>query len=161
MAISRKQKEEMFEKVKGIVADNETVAFVNFHGLGVSDTTEMRKLLKESGVGYTVVKKTIAKRALEEAGVPGEVPELEGELALAYGEETAPAREVFNFGKKHEGTLSILGGIFEGKIIAQDAMVEIATIPSLDVLRGMFVNLINSPIQRFAIALDQIAQQKA
>ena len=43
----------------------------------------------------------------------------------------------------------------------QNEMIEIASIPPLQVLRGMFVNVINSPIQGFVIALDAIASKKS
>lgn len=159
MALSREQKEEVVAKLDKVFKDSETVAFVNFHGLGVEDTTTMRSRLAEEGVGYTVAKKSLLRRALKNVKAEGEVPALEGELALAYGSETEPARGVHEFGKEHEGTLTLLGGIFEGHFIDAEKMNEIAQIPSLDVLRGMFVNLIFSPVQRLAITLDQIAQK--
>ena len=64
------------------------------------------------------------------------------------------------FGRKMIDKLTILGGIFEGKLVGAAQMQEIATIPSMQVLRGMFVNVINSPIQGLAIALNAIAQKK-
>jgi len=160
MALSRQQKEDIFAKLKAVLKNSETVAFVNFKGLGVTDTTTMRRELAEQGVGYTVAKKTIVRKALVGASVSGELPELEGELALAYGSETEPARGVYEFGKKHGGTLTLLGGIFEGRYVDGEEMNEIAQIPGLEVLRGMFVNLINSPIQRFVIVLNEIAKSK-
>lgn len=161
MAITKQKKEEILSKLQNILKDSETIAFVNFSGLGVADTTEMRKALKAEGIGYFVAKKTLAKRALSEINTTGDMPEFTGELAVVYGEETSPAREVYTFMQKHKEKLSLLGGIFEGKYLNQEGIMEIATIPSLDVLRGMFVNLINSPIQRFAVVLDQVAQKKA
>jgi len=161
MAISKDKKQSILDELKNILSDSESVTFVNFHGLGVADTTAVRKGLRENEVGYRVAKKTLVKKALSEAGVGGDMPGFEGELALAYGKETAPAREIYNFVKKHEDSLGILGGIFEGKFLDKEEMTEIAQIPSMDVLRGMFVNLINSPIQRLAVVMGQIAEKKA
>lgn len=165
MTATRKEKEEVKEKVAGILKFSPSVVFVNFHGLPVADTSAMRRRLGESGVGYFVAKKTILKRAFTESKPDGEMPAFPGELALAYmaepGEDAiAPAREIYQFQKKLQEKVSILGGIFEGKFLGKTAMVEIASIPSLLVLRGMFVNLINSPIQGLAIALNRIAQNK-
>jgi large subunit ribosomal protein L10 len=84
-----------------------------------------------------------------------------GQIAIAYGEDLlSPAREVFSFAKTHKDNISIVGGVFEGKYMNASEMMSIATIPPLQTLRGMFVNLINSPIQRFAVVLDQIALTK-
>ncbi|MES2437299.1 MAG: 50S ribosomal protein L10 [Patescibacteria group bacterium] len=162
MPLPKSKKKEVLEKVSEVANDAKSVVFVNFHGLTVGDSTAMRQQLRKAGVKYTVAKKTLAKKAFTEKGVTGEMPELDGELALAYGDDLlAPAREVYTFEKKFDGKLSILGGVFEGKYMTKDEMTALAAIPPRETLYGMFVNLINSPIQRVVIALDQIAQGKS
>ncbi|MEI7810755.1 MAG: 50S ribosomal protein L10, partial [bacterium] len=142
------------------VTDSGSIVFVNFHGLKVADETMLRRDLRNQGVDYKVSRKTLLKRAL--AGkATGEIPELSGEVAVAYSaDQIASAREVYNFQKTHKGALNILGGIFEGKFVDGVKMTEIAMIPNREVLYAQFVNLINSPIQRFAVVLDQIANTK-
>ena len=161
MAISKDKKKEIVKNVSDAVKGAASVVFVNFHGLTVHNTSEVRKALKGQKVSYLVAKKTLAKRALAESGTQGTLPELEGEFGLVYGEDQiAPAREIYTFQKKFDGKLSIVGGIFEGKYVGKDEMVSIASIPSLKTLHAQLVNLINSPIQGFVMALDQIAQKK-
>ena len=161
MALTRDKKSHILEKLAGIVKDSASVVFVNFHGLSMKDTDAMRQVLADEGVSYYVARKTLIRKVLDDAGVLEQVPELEGELALAYAEDpTAPARGVYAFRKEHEDTVDILGGLFEGEVFTRERILEIATIPSLQTLRGMFVNVINSPIQGLAIALQQIAEKK-
>ncbi len=161
MAILKEKKEDILKKLKDAVDTSDSVVFVNFHGLGVLDTTELRKELRNKGVGYTVAKKTLVRRALGGANVKGEMPVIDGEIAIAYAKDLiAPAREVYTFQKQHKENISILGGVFEGKYMNKEEMMDIATIPETPVLYGQFVNLINSPIQRFAVVLDQIASKK-
>jgi len=161
MPITRKQKEEILEKAADALKGAKSTVFVNFHGLSVGDTTILRKDLREQNIRYMVAKKTLVKRALESTKVKGDQPELEGELAIAYGDDLiSPAREVYSFQKQHKDNISIIGGIFEGKYMDKEEMLEIATIPSTPVLYGQFLNLINSPIQRFAVVLDQVAQKR-
>ena len=161
MAINKNRKKEIYEKTEGILKDSNSVVFVNFKGLGVSDTTLLRDNLRNSGSSYTVTKKTIVKKALEGSSVEGEMPQLDGELALAYsGDLIAPAREVYEFQKKHKEKIAILGGIFEGVFMNREKMLSIAQIPAPQILRGQFVNLINSPIQSFVIALGKIAEKR-
>jgi large subunit ribosomal protein L10 len=161
MAITKAKKQDIVAKVTDSLKDAVSVVFVGFNKITVADTSAMRKSLKEEGVGYYVAKKTLMKRALKDAGYKGEIPELPGEVALAWAttDATAAARGIFNHGKKHEG-LKILGGVFEGEYLDASGMKAIATIPSVQVLRGMFVNVINSPIQGMAIALSKIAEKK-
>lgn len=162
MAISKDKKGEILKKIESALSEAKSLVFVNFHGLTVAGVTEMRRTLKAAGIKYFVAKKSLIKRALGTAKAEGSIPELPGELALAWSDDlVAPAREVYVFQKKSPDNLKILGGIFEGKYMDQAAMMEIALIPALPVLYGKFVNIINSPIQRLVIGLDQIAQKKS
>lgn len=161
MAISKQKKGEIITKLSKAVKDAKSLVFVNFHGLKVKDVADLRRALKGEGVSYQVTKKTLTKRVLDAEKFEGEVPELTGELAMAWGEDLiAPARGVYSFAKKFPEALKILGGVFGGKYMNALEMTEIAAIPTIEVLRGKFVNIINSPIQRFAIALSEIAKKK-
>jgi large subunit ribosomal protein L10 len=158
--LQKSKKEEMIKEFEKAIKDSESMVFVNFHGLKVSDETSLRSTLRKEGVSYKVGRKTLLKRALT-GKATGEIPELAGEVAVAYSkDQTAGAREIYNFQKTHKGILEIIGGIFEGEFLGKVAMMEIAMIPSREVLYAQFVNLINSPIQQFAVVLDQIAQSK-
>lgn len=163
MAITKEKKADIIGKVNDSLKDAVSVVFVHFKGLSVADTSAMRKALKGEGVGYYVAKKTLLKRALEEKGYAGSLPSLDGEVAIAWSntDATAAARGIYEHGKKHKGALSIVGGVFENSYLDAAGMNAIATIPPLPVLRGMFVNVINSPIQGLVIALDQIREKKA
>jgi len=161
MPISKNKKKEIVQDVANAVKVSKSVVFVNFHGLTVADTTLVRKQLKGNGISYLVAKKTLAKKALADSGTTGTMPELEGEFGLVYGDDLiAPAREVYDFQKKMDNKIAIVGGIFEGAYMDKDAMVTIASIPPLKTLYAQFVNLINSPLQGFAMAVDQIAKKK-
>jgi len=161
MAITKEKKKEIVARVKEAIDSSNSVVFVNFHGLGVSDTTKLRKDLRDEGVGYTVAKKTLIKRVLSESKVEGDMPILEGELAVAYAKDLiTPARGVYDFQKIHKDSIAILGGVFEGRYMNKEEMTEIATIPPMPILYGQFVNLINSPIQGLVVALSAIADKK-
>jgi len=163
MAITKQKKQDVVAKLSDILGKATSVVFVHFAKLSVADTSAMRKTLKKEGVGYYVAKKTLLKRALADKGVEGSIPELGGEIAIAWSEAdvTAPARQVYEHGKKHKGAVAIVGGIFESVFADANRMTAIATIPPMQVLRGMFVNVINSPRQGFVTALDKIREQKA
>ncbi|NQV93149.1 50S ribosomal protein L10 [Candidatus Kaiserbacteria bacterium] len=161
MAKTRGQKEGVVEKLTEAVKSAGSVVFVNFHGLGVSDTSEMRQALKDQSVEYFVAKKTLVRRVLKDANLEGEVPQLDGGFAVAWGEDqVAPARGIQEFVKKHKERLSILGGIFEGRFMGKEEMTVIASIPSMQTLYAQFANVINSPIAGLVVALGQIAEKK-
>jgi large subunit ribosomal protein L10 len=163
MAKTRKQKEEIVSKIEGALKASAAV-FVGFSGISVAQESAMRRGMRGEGVRYFVAKKTLLKRALKAAGHDTDV-ELPGEVALAYATDSAdtvaPARRVHASGKEFgPEKVSILGGLFEGKLMSAAEMVAIATIPSMQALRGMFANVINSPRQRFAVVLSKVAETK-
>ena len=162
MAISKDKKRHIVAKLKDAFKEATSVAFVGFTKLTVKDASALRKELSGAGVRYYVAKKTLIRKALEGNGYAGKAPDLPGEVAIAWtaGDVTAPSRGVYTFGKKLKGALTLLGGVFEGAFADAQKMTAIATIPPLPVLRGMFVNVINSPIQGLVIALDQISKTK-
>jgi large subunit ribosomal protein L10 len=165
MAISKDKKRDIVLKLNDAFKEATTIAFVGFSKLTVKDSSQMRRDLSKEGVSYYVAKKTLIRRALESAGYKGDIPELPGELAVAWtsakADVTAAARGVYEHGKKFKGALALLGGVFEGAFKNAEEMKGIATIPSLPVLRGMFVNVINSPIQGLVIALSEISKKKS
>jgi len=159
--LKKKDKQKVVEGLQDSIKNSNSVVFVNFHGLSVKDAQDLRRSLKGENVSYKVARKSLIEMALGKSNIVGTKPEFKGELAVAYGEDLlSPARGVYEFQKKLDGKVSILGGVFEGNYKSQSEMVEIASIPPLNVLRGMFVNIINSPIQRFVISLDQISKTK-
>ena len=165
MAKTRKEKEAILERLTEALSKASTAVFVHFKGLSVADEAEMRNALREQGVSYFVAKKTLMKKAIEANGFSEEMPSLDGEVAVAYATEatdpTAPARLIHEFGQKFGAErISLLGGIFESLLQGKEGITEVATIPPTPVLRGMFVNVINSPIQGLVIALNGIAEKK-
>jgi large subunit ribosomal protein L10 len=163
MAKSKDQKKAIVERLTDAFANSASSVFVHFKGMNVSEETEMRNALRAQGVSYYVARKTLIKRATDASNVSGTAPELEGEIAIAYGgaDASAPAGGVYAFVKKFKDKLAIVGGIFEGAFKNKAEMNDIATIPPMPVLRGMFVNVINSPIQGMAIVLKAIADKKS
>ncbi len=161
MAITKAKKQDILAKLEEVKGNADSIVFVHYKGLTVADTTAMRKELRENGVGYFVAKKTLMKRAFDGA-FEGEMPDLEGEIAIAYSEDAiAPAQNIKEFAGKHKDSIAIVGGVFQGVYKDQAEMTEIASIPPLQTLRGMFVNVINAPIQGLVISLNAIAEKKA
>lgn len=161
MAITKQKKESLISELDGLLKGAASLVFVKFKRLPVAETTIFRRNLRDAKVGYKVAKKTLMKRVLNSKSISGEMPDLEGEVAIAYGDDLlAPAREVYTFIGTHKENVEIIGGMFDGRYMSKDEMMSIATIPPVGVLYSQFVNLINSPLQRFAVVLDQIAQTK-
>lgn len=161
MAITKAKKQTILARLDEIKSSSDSIVFVSFNGLPVKDSTVMRTTLRAEGVGYFVAKKTLMKRAFDGA-FTGEMPVLNGEIAVAYSTDAlAPAQNIKEFTLKYKEKLTIVGGVFQGVYKDQAEMTEIASIPALPILRGMFVNVINSPIQGLVLGLNAIAEKKS
>ena len=161
--LQKSKKEEIIKELERVIKESESLVFVNFHGLKVSEETMLRRDLRAGGVGYKVSRETLLARALQ-GKAEGEMPELAGEVAIAYSkDEIASPREIYNFQKAHKSkgvALNILGGIFEGKFIDAVKMMELAMIPSREVLLSKLTFLLKSPMQRLALAVSEVAKKK-
>jgi len=164
MAKSKQQKQEALKELSSVLKAK-TVVFAGYDKLTVGETVSTRKAMRAAGVKLLAVKKTLLAKAAAAASF-ADLPALPGQVALAYlsdthGDVLAPARETLQAGKQLEGKITILGGIFDGAVTDKERMTAIASIPSRETLLAQFVNLINSPVQRFVIALDAIAKRGA
>lgn len=155
MTITKQKKGEILKDLENNLKKAKIVVFMNFHGLNVSASAELRKLLREIGVKYLVAKKTLIKKALESFGFSGEFPVLEGEisLVLSEGDPIASAKTLEQFAKKNK-TIKLLGGVWDNKYINSETMMMLANIPPREVLLGQFVNIINSPIRGLVVTLS-------
>lgn len=162
MALKKEKKTQIIDELRTALTDVKAVTFVEFKKLSVYDATMLRKQLRDAGVGYMVSKKTLLKRALAEKGFGGELPNLTGQVGIAYSADAlAPAREVYGFQTTHKENVSILGGVYESKYVDAAMMTSLATIPSREVLLSQIAYLLKSPMQRLAIAVNAVAGQKA
>ena len=157
----KSKKEKIIKDLEGVIKEAKSLAFVNFHGLKVSDETKLRRELRNQGVGYKVSRKTLLARALK-GKAEDEIPKLDGEVAIAYSkDEISSPREINNFQKAHKGiVLNILGGIFQGKFVGREMMMELATIPTREVLLSKLAFLLKSPMQRLAIAVSEVGKSR-
>ncbi len=161
MAKTKQQKQATVSELADVVTGAGSVVFVQFDKFQVKDETQLRRALRTAGNSYRVIKKSLLEKAFASSSIGGDMPKIEGMAAIAYGEDLlSPAREVYGFQKNYKDNVSIVGGVFEGKFMTKEEMMNIATIPPMDALRGMFANIINSPLSRFAIVLSEVAKTK-
>jgi large subunit ribosomal protein L10 len=162
MALKKAKKAELIDSYTNALKSAKSAVYVKFRGLPVGQTMELRDTLFGENTHYTVVKKTLWKRATDAVGIKGEAPVVGEELAVVWGEDLLiPARLSYEFAKTHKESFGILGGIFDGEFKDAQAMTAIATIPPREVLLSQLAYLLKSPMQRIAIAVSEVAKTKA
>ncbi len=161
MAINKAKKKEIVEKLEKSFSHAKSIVFLGVKGIKVNEQNKLRKKLRDEKVGFTIAKKTLVGRALDKAKFSGAKPEFTAELAVAFSEDNlASHREISDFQKKNKENVKIIGGVFDGVYVDAVKVAELASIPSLHTLHAQLVNLLNSPIQGFVMALSEIAKSK-
>lgn len=151
MPKSKQQKHEAVADLSTGLKSAKGVVFANFQGLTVAQTEELRKNARKEGVSVIAAKKTLVKRALEEAGLTGvDMSGFQGGVATFVGsDEVTPAKVVSTFAKKNE-VVTIFGGIMDGKFIDKSMVKSLASLPSKQELYAKLVGSMNAPISGFA-----------
>jgi large subunit ribosomal protein L10 len=159
--VDRAAKEELVSHYNGIFENAGVIVVTHYSGLSVPDLDELRHQMADVGGTVKVTKNRLVKLAL--AGTPNEsVGEFFiGPTAIAFSDDPVAAPKVAaNFAKANDN-LKIIGGIMDGNVLDADGVKNLASLPSLDELRGQLVGLINSPATNLAGVLQAPAGQLA
>lgn len=150
MPKSKQQKQGTVGDLVGGLKTAKGVVFANFQGLTVAQTEELRKNARKEGITMIAAKKTLVKRALDEAGLTGvNTSDFKGGVATFMGgDEVSPAKVVSLFAKKNE-IVAIFGGILEGKFIDKAMVKSLSALPGKQELLAKMVGSMNAPIAGF------------
>ena len=158
---AKQEKQLIIDEIKGKLEGAQSAVVIDYMGITVEQADAMRKKLREAEVDYTVYKNTLVKRAIAGTDYEKMAEVLEGPSAFAfsYSDATAPAR-VLSESIKEFRKMEFKGGFVEGDYYDKDGIVQIADIPSRDVLISKFMGSIQSPIANFARVVKQIAEKE-
>lgn len=139
-----------------------SVFLTDFKGLNVQEISELRKAFAGVQVEYRVVKNTLAKLSIKQAGCEELESYFEGPTALAFGMEdpTAPAKVIKDFSKKNE-KLSVRACLFEGELFGEERVADLANLPSRDEVMGQLVGVLQAPISNLAFSLNAVISKLA
>ena len=159
--MNRAQKAESIETLKGVFADAGAVVVTHYMGLTVAEMTDLRLRLRKEGAQIKVVKNTLAQKAL--AGSVGEAGDalFTGPVAIAYAPDPVSAAKVAAQYAKENDKFTLVGGIMGSEVLDQNAVKALATLPSLDELRGKIVGLLQAPATKIAGVVQAPAAQLA
>lgn len=157
----RAKKKDFVAELEGICKDSNAVIFTHYHGLTVSQVTELRRKLRENDANFKVVKNTLFKIAAQNAKVKLEDDMSSGPVAIAYSKDpVAAAKGVVEFAKKNQD-LKVLAGIVDGATMPVEDIKKLSKLPSLDELRGKIVGLLQAPATKLAVVAQAPAGQLA
>ncbi len=153
------QKQVVIDEIKEKFANAKSIVLFDPRGLKVSEVTELRRNLRESGSDYKVYKNTLAKRAIADSGLELD-SYLEGPTAISFSsDELAPVKIISEFAKNHEA-LELKAGVVEGKVANVEELNSYAAIPSREGLLTMLAGGLIGTVRDLSICLDLYSKEK-
>ena len=160
--MDRAQKQESIESLKSVFAGAGAVVVTHYSGMTVAEMTELRARLRKEEGTFQVVKNTLVQKALD--GSIGEKGDalFTGPVAIAFGKDPVSAAKIVTHYAKENDKLKLVGGILGQTTVLDEAAVRaLATLPSLDQIRGKLIGLIQAPATKIAGVLQAPAGQLA
>jgi large subunit ribosomal protein L10 len=159
--VKSSEKKEFVQKLKDELDSSSSVIVAHYSGLTVAESQELRSEMRNNGAKFKVTKNRLAKLAIEQTQFKDMTDLFTGPTAIAYSDDpVAPAKVAVNFDKKYE-KFKIIGGGYDGEKINLDKINFLATLPSMDQLRGKIVGLISAPAQKVASLIKEPSAQLA
>ena len=159
--MDRTQKQQLVTTLQQDLAGCSCIVITNQTGLSVAEATELRRQMRGAGAGYRVTKNRLAKRALEGTPFASLAPLFTGPTAVAFSHDPVAAAKAAVAYANRNDKLTIVGGGLNGQALDAAAVRALATLPSLDELRGKIIGLIQAPATKLAGLLQAPAGQLA
>lgn len=148
---------EVSDKLKA----SQSAVVVEYRGLTVKEVTDLRRELRKDGIEFKVYKNSFAQRAATDLGYEALTSSLNGPNAIAFSSDAvAPSRILAKFAKKHK-MLVVKGGVVEGKVVDAATITVLASLPNREGMISQVLGMLQSPVRKFAYALQQVADQKS
>lgn len=159
--MDRSQKADAVAQLNQVFNEAGVVVVTRNLGLTVAESTDLRDKMREAGASFQVAKNRLAKIALKDTDYAGIEEYLTGPTALAYSEDpVAAAKAVVEFAKSND-RLEVVGGSMGSQVLDEAGVRSLASMPSLDELRGKLVGLVNAPATKIAQVVNAPASKLA
>ena len=160
MSLNRSEKEAVINEVTELAAKAQTLVMAEYRGITVAQMTELRNQARSNGVTLSVLKNTLARRAVAGSSFESAAEQMTGPLIYGFSEDAvAAAKVVADFAKTND-KLVIRGGVYAGKALDVNGVKELANIPTKEVLLSQLCGLLMSPVSRTARVLAALAEKK-
>ena len=155
MAVTRAVKEEELKGLEDSFKDTEAAILVDYRGLKVPEVTDLRRQVRAAKASYTVVKNTLAKRAVKGTPFEALTDQFVGTTAVAYsgGDPVALAKVLTTFAKD-KPALQIKAAVVQGRAIKPAEVTELASLPGKPELYAKLLFLLQAPMVQLVSVLN-------
>jgi large subunit ribosomal protein L10 len=159
--VDRSQKEELVASLHQTFAETNLVIVTQQAGMTVAEVSDLRRQMRAAGASYKVTKNRLTRLALEGTKFEALKELFTGPTAVAVSvDPVAAAKVCVSFAKANEKLVIVGGAMGETKLDAT-AIQSLATLPSLDQLRGKLIGVLQAPATKVAGVVQAPAAQLA
>ncbi|MDQ1283658.1 MAG: large subunit ribosomal protein [Patescibacteria group bacterium] len=152
---TKSQKKELVKDLAEKIKKAKAVVFSDFKGLSVKDMTSLRRELREKGIDFKVLKKTLINVALQESKIDFDAKKMEGQIAVATSEQDeVEAAKIIAKAAKINQNIKITGGILGNKALTGEEVLELSKLPGKEELLAKLVGTLNAPVSGFVRVLS-------
>ncbi|WP_422057006.1 50S ribosomal protein L10 [Sphingomonas sp.] len=159
--MDRSQKTQAVAELNSTFNEVAVVVVTRNLGMTVKQSTDLRNKAREAGASYKVAKNRLAKIAIEGTDYAVLADLLTGPTALSYSTDPVAAAKVVSDFAKTNDKLEIVGGAMGSMLLDAEGVKALASLPSLDELRGKIVGLLQAPAAKLASITQAPAAQLA
>lgn len=159
--MDRAQKRKLVESLHQDLVGAACVVVTHQVGLSVAEATQLRQQVRSGGATFRVTKNRLAKRALSGTSFEQLAPLFSGPTAIAFSRDPVAAPKVVVQYANRNNKLTVVGGGLAGERMDAAEVRELASLPSLDELRGKLIGLLQAPAARITRLLQAPAGQVA
>jgi len=159
--VEKAKKAEVVEDLNGVFAKAGSVVIAHYSGMTVAQMSDLRGRMRAAGASFRVAKNRLAVRALKGTPVEGIAHLFKGPTGIAVSDDPIAASKVAVAYAKDNDKLVILGGAVGATALDASGVKALATLPSLDELRGKIVGLLVAPATKIAGIVQAPAGQLA
>ena len=157
--MTRQDKKNLIDSLVSEFKETNTLVVCDYKGLNVKQLESLRRFARDADVRVQVIKNTLAKIALKEAGYPD--IELKDTNLFVWGnEQISLSKIVMKFAENNKELFSVKLGCFDGEVVDVNHITAISKLPSRDELIGMLLSVWTGPARYFVTALDNLKKQK-
>lgn len=149
-------KQQTVSELTDVLQRAKVVIATDYSGMSVNQMTELRRVLREQGAEYRVIKNRLALLAAERAGnelVPQLLDGITG-MAFGYDDPVSVAKTIDEFVKSSRATLKVRNAVIDGRLVDSTQVAALASMPPKDILLGRLLGQLNSPVTRLVYALN-------
>lgn len=160
MSLNLDDKKAVVSEIAAQLANAQTVVLAEYRGVAVGEITALRSKARKAGVYLRVLKNTLGRRAVADTQFADLATHMVGPLIYGMSADAVASAKLLNDFAKSNNKLVLKAGCYGGRVLDEEAVKALASIPSREELLARLLGVMQAPVSGFAGALAALAKKR-